>query len=118
MGNIHSIPDTHVRIFKNLYAIQSPETRIQMIETLLASSDHVESMKLGGIYGQLLHYVQQIKSGKSALLPGKKPLLQHHRQQHQQHHQHQFIQQIRQQPLQEGDKYLQRLVLKLETNEL
>lgn len=72
MGNIHSIPDTHVRIFKNLYAIQSPETRIQMIETLLASSDHVESMKLGGIYGQLLHYVQQIKSGKSALLPGEK----------------------------------------------
>jgi curved DNA-binding protein CbpA len=74
MGNINSIPDTHVRIFKNLYSIRSSETRIQMIETLLKSSDHVESMKLGGIYGQLLHYVQQVKAGKAALLPGEKPL--------------------------------------------
>jgi curved DNA-binding protein CbpA len=73
MGNIQTIPETHIRIFKNLYAIQSPETRIQMIETLLTSTDHLSSMKAAGIYGQLLHYVQQVKSGKPALLPGEKP---------------------------------------------
>lgn len=76
MGNVSTIPDTHVRIFKNLYNIRSPETRIQMIETLLTSSEHVGSMKQAGVYGQLLHYIQQVKSGKPALLPGEKPLQQ------------------------------------------
>jgi curved DNA-binding protein CbpA len=74
MGNVSTIPDTHVRIFKNLYNIRSSETRIQMIETLLTSSEHVGSMKQAGVYGQLLHYIQQVKSGKTALLPGEKPL--------------------------------------------
>jgi len=72
MGNISTIPDTHVRIFKNLYSIRASDTRVQMIETLLNSGEHVVSMKQAGIYGQLLHYIQQVKSGKTALLPGEK----------------------------------------------
>lgn len=76
MGAIHSVPDTHIRIYKNLFSIRSTETRIQMIETLLASAEHVSSMKQAGIYGQLLHYIQQVKSGKAALLPGERETLQ------------------------------------------
>jgi curved DNA-binding protein CbpA len=73
MGNIgSSLPETHIRIYKNIFAIQSPHVRSQMIETLLNSPEHVLSMKQAGIYGQLIYYIQQIKAGKSAVLPGEK----------------------------------------------
>ncbi len=72
MGNQASIPQAHKRIYSNLLAIQSPETRVQMIQTMLQSPEHVNSMRAAGLYGHLLHYVQSVQSGQRAppSLPG------------------------------------------------
>ena len=39
--------------------IQTPSVRVQMIQTLLQSPEHIDSMKRASVYGNLLHYVQQ-----------------------------------------------------------
>jgi curved DNA-binding protein CbpA len=60
MGNTDSrIPEAHVRIYNNITAIQNPATRVQMIKTLIQSPEHIASMKYAGVYGNLLHYIQQ-----------------------------------------------------------
>jgi curved DNA-binding protein CbpA len=42
-----------------MMAIQHPATKVQMIKTLIQSPEHIDSMKRGGVYGSLLHYIQQ-----------------------------------------------------------
>ncbi len=60
-------------MYQNLLAIQSPDTRMQMIQTLLSSPEHMNVARNAGIYGHLLHYVQQVKTGmKAPPLPGEK----------------------------------------------
>lgn len=68
MGNIQGIPEAHLRMYQNLLGIQSPSTRIQMIQTLISSPEHMASFKQAGIYGHILHYVQ---TGGSSPLPGE-----------------------------------------------
>jgi len=63
MGNTQGIPEAHVRIYTNTMAIQDPMTRVQMIRTLIRSPEHIESMKMAGIYGKLLHFIQQVEAG-------------------------------------------------------
>ena len=65
MGNTQGIPEAHVRIYNNTMAIQDPITRVQMIRTLIRSPEHIESMKQGGIYGKLLHFIQQVETNPS-----------------------------------------------------
>ena len=66
------VSQTHLRMYQNLLAIQSPDTRMQMIQTLLSSPEHMSVARNAGIYGHLLHYVQQVKTGmKAPLLPGE-----------------------------------------------
>jgi len=73
MGNTQGIPEAHVRIYNNTMAIQDPITRVQMIRTLIRSPEHIESMKQGGIYGKLLHFIQQVETNPSqAKLPAQK----------------------------------------------
>lgn len=73
MGQTASmVSQTHLRMYQNLLAIQSPDTRMQMIQTLLSSPEHMNVARAAGIYGHLLHYVQQVKTGmKVPLLPGE-----------------------------------------------
>jgi curved DNA-binding protein CbpA len=72
MGNLQSFPVAHQRIYQNLLGIQIPATRVQVIQTMLSSPEHLESARAGGIYGHLLHYVQQVKEGKQPPeLPGE-----------------------------------------------
>jgi curved DNA-binding protein CbpA len=67
------VSQTHLRMYQNLLAIQSPDTRMQMIQTLLSSPEHMNVARNAGIYGHLLHYVQQVKTGmKAPPLPGEK----------------------------------------------
>jgi curved DNA-binding protein CbpA len=77
MGNTHGIPEAHVRIYSNTMAIQDPITRVQMIRTLLRSPEHIESMKQAGIYGKLLHFIEQVEAGSAPqpLLQGQKQQL-------------------------------------------
>jgi len=83
MGNTHGIPEAHVRIYTNTMAIQDPITRVQMIRTLLRSPEHIESMKQAGIYGKLLHFIQQVETG-SGSGTSLQPSLQHQHQHQQQ----------------------------------
>ena len=74
MGNLHSVPEAHVRMYQNLLAIQSPGTRAQMIQTILSSPEHTASARTAGVYGHLLHYVQVVQAGGGgSVLPGEKP---------------------------------------------
>jgi len=77
MGNNLSlaahIPDAHVRIYSKLLQIQSPQTRLQMLETLLSGQEYVASVKQAGLYGPILSYISSIRRGDAAFLPGEKP---------------------------------------------
>ncbi|NDB84031.1 MAG: hypothetical protein EB127_15135, partial [Alphaproteobacteria bacterium] len=61
MGNNLSlaaqIPEAHVRIYKNILQIQSTQTRLQMLETVLSGAEYVASVKQAGIYGPVLSYI-------------------------------------------------------------
>ena len=71
MGNVESIPEPHVRMYRNLLSIQAVGTRIQMIQTILSSPEHQASVRAMGIYGNLLHYIQVIQAGGAPpALPG------------------------------------------------
>lgn len=76
MGNqvsIQSIDPVHLRIYKNILNLQSPGTRIQMIQTLLAGPEYVASMKRAGVYPALLNYISAIQRGeRPPLLPGER----------------------------------------------
>ena len=76
MGNqvsSNSFDPAHIRIYTNILNIQSPGTRIQMIQTLLAGPEYVASMKRAGVYAHLLGYVSSIQRGeRPALLPGER----------------------------------------------
>ena len=77
MGNNHSmaagyIPEAHIRIYKNILQIQSPVTRLQMLETLLSGQEYVASIKQAGFYGPILSYVAAVRRGDPSFLPGEK----------------------------------------------
>jgi curved DNA-binding protein CbpA len=76
MGNhvsTNSFDPAHVRIYSNILHIQSPGTRVQMIQTLLAGPEYVASMKRAGVYAHLLGYVSSVQRGeRPALLPGER----------------------------------------------
>lgn len=76
MGNNLSlaahIPDAHVRIYRNILQIQSPTTRLQMLETLLSGQEYVASVKQAGLYGPVLSYISSIRRGEPAVLPGER----------------------------------------------
>lgn len=79
-----TIYEPHTRMYNNLLSIQSPAIRVQMIQTMLSSPEHLAAIRAAGIYGHLLHYVQQVREGKPALLPGEKAPLHAQQQQQQQ----------------------------------
>jgi curved DNA-binding protein CbpA len=90
MGNVTSLelfPPAHVRIYKNLLSIQSPQTRAEMIQTLLQAPEYVMSFRQAGIYADLLQYVSRVSRGEPPnVLPGElqAPARQQQQQQQQQ----------------------------------
>lgn len=67
-----NIPEAHTRIYRNILQIQSPATRLQMLETLLAAQEYVTTAKQTGLYGPILSYIVSIRRGDPAVLPGEK----------------------------------------------
>ena len=63
MGNTQgtgtAIPPSHIKIFNDLRKIQNPNTKVQMIQTILAGPEYVTSAKRAGIYAELLNYIAQ-----------------------------------------------------------
>ncbi len=63
---------SHVSIYKKLLLIQSPRTRLEMIQTLLAGPEYVAAARKAGIYSHLLAYVARVNAGeRPAPLPGE-----------------------------------------------
>ena len=76
MGNIHTslemFEPSHVSIYKKLLQINDPVVRVQMIQTLLAGSEYVQSARRAGIYSHLLAYMARVNAReRPAPLPGE-----------------------------------------------
>ena len=72
MGNTSSFPEAHLRIYKNLLGIQNPQTRAEMIRTLLQGPEYVQTFRQAGIYAQMLNYVAKVQHGQHpGPLPGE-----------------------------------------------
>jgi curved DNA-binding protein CbpA len=73
MGAAQSTIDPrHVNIYRKLLGIQNPQTRLQMIDTLLQDPSVIHSAKLGGVYGGILQVAAAIRHGGTAPpLPGE-----------------------------------------------
>ena len=65
-------PGTHIRIYQNMILIRDLNKRSEMIQTLLAGPEYVNSAKRAGIYAQLLNYVSKVQKGQQPEpLPGE-----------------------------------------------
>lgn len=74
MGAAQShIDQTHVRIYTNLLQIHSLTKRQELLETLMAGNEYILSAKKAGIYGDLLTYLGQLRTGRkpTSRLPGE-----------------------------------------------
>ena len=72
MGNTNSFPEPHIRIYKNLLAIQNIRTRAEMIQTLLQGPEYVLTFRRAGIYAEMLNYVAKVNQGVNpGPLPGE-----------------------------------------------
>uniref|UniRef100_A0A6C0DGK0 J domain-containing protein n=1 Tax=viral metagenome TaxID=1070528 RepID=A0A6C0DGK0_9ZZZZ len=90
MGNgvsVSAFDPAHVRIYQNILQLQSPQTRVQMIQTCLAGIEYTQTAKRAGVYSYLLNYVSTVQTG------GQPPVLPGENQQHQQYQQQQQQQQ-------------------------
>ena len=75
MGNAQSFDSSHVRIYQKLLHISNPQTRVEMIKTLLAGAEYVQSAKKAGIYSHLLNYMARVNARETPpLLPGEETL--------------------------------------------
>lgn len=88
MGNVVSqevlrtIDPSHTRIYSNLIQIRDPQKRVQMIQTLLAAPEYVQSFRRCGIYSHLLIYIANVQKGAyGGFLPGEQPQQQPQQQQ-------------------------------------
>ena len=75
MGNGQSLSaynPTHVRIYRDLIRIQNPQTRSDMIRTVLAGQEYTAAARAAGVYAHLLSYVGRVQGGEQPpLLPGE-----------------------------------------------
>jgi len=78
MGNSQSIETfdpSHIRIYQKLLHISNHQTRVHMIQTLLAGTEYVRAARTAGIYSHLLAYVARVNSREQPqLLPGEAAL--------------------------------------------
>lgn len=70
MGNTVSIDPRHTRIWQNLNVIQSNQTRMQMLDTLMSGPEYIQSAKRAGIYAAILQWKSTVQRGEFAVWPG------------------------------------------------
>jgi len=72
MGNAQSHNPSHVRIYRDLLRIQNPQTRAEMIRTLIVAPEYVASARAAGIYAHMLAYIARVQAGeRPSALPGE-----------------------------------------------
>ena len=70
--SIAAFNPSHVRIYRNILGIRNPHTRVQMIQTCLASPEYVMAAKQAGVYSYLLSYISAVTNGyQPRQLPGE-----------------------------------------------
>lgn len=70
MGSAQSTIDPrYIRIWNNLSTIESPQARIQMLETLFAGHEYVYIAKQTGVYASLLQWIACQRRGEFAIWP-------------------------------------------------
>lgn len=70
--SIAAFNPSHVRIYRNILGIRNPHTRVQMIQTCLASPEYVMAAKQAGVYSYLLSYISSVTNGyQPRQLPGE-----------------------------------------------
>jgi curved DNA-binding protein CbpA len=74
MGATQSRYDpSHLRIYKQILQLRSPQLRVQMIQQVLSGPEFIQAAKGAGLYASLLDYVRRVLAGdEGALLPGEK----------------------------------------------
>jgi hypothetical protein len=59
-------------MYSDLLRIQNPQTRCEMIQTILAGQEYVSAAKQTGVYAQMLNYVAKVRAGaQPPMLPGE-----------------------------------------------
>ena len=72
-------------MYTDLLRIQNPQTRCEMIQTVLAGQEYIAAAKQSGVYGQMLNYVAKVRAGMAPpILPGEQGQQQQQQQQQQQ----------------------------------
>ena len=70
------------RMYTDLLRIQNPQTRCEMIQTVLAGQEYIAAAKQSGVYGQMLNYVAKVRAGLAPpILPGEQGQQQQQQQQ-------------------------------------
>jgi len=60
------------RMYSDLLRIQNPQTRCEMIQTILAGQEYIAAAKQTGVYAQMLNYVAKVRAGaQPPMLPGE-----------------------------------------------
>ena len=63
----------HVRIYTNILKLETPYTRVKMIETVLSNTECLHSAISSGLYGHLVGYVNAVNTRSALpLLPGER----------------------------------------------
>ena len=59
-------------MYSDLLRIQNPQTRCEMIQTILAGQEYISAAKQTGVYAQMLNYVAKVRAGaQPPMLPGE-----------------------------------------------
>jgi hypothetical protein len=59
-------------MYSDLLRIQNPQTRCEMIQTILAGQEYIAAAKQTGVYAQMLNYVAKVRAGaQPPMLPGE-----------------------------------------------
>lgn len=72
MGNTQSsaqVDPAHLRIYNTLLQVQNVAKRQELLETLLAGPEYIQSAKRAGIYGDVLAYVGYLRRGQTPIAP-------------------------------------------------
>jgi curved DNA-binding protein CbpA len=63
-GSTQGFPGPHIRIYQNMIQIRDPNKRSEMIQTLLAGPEYLQSARRAGVYAHLLSYVAKVQKGQ------------------------------------------------------
>ena len=72
VSSLQSFEPSHIRIYKSILQIENPQTRLQMIQTVIQGPEYIQTAKAAGVYSHLLSYIARVRAGETPpQLPGE-----------------------------------------------